>query len=507
MAASVLLSRIMGLVRDKVISYYYGATLESDVYFASFVIPDFINYLLAGGYFSITLIPLLSERFEKNEDDGWRFFSAVTLWVFSAAAALTGVAWLAAPHLAHIAAPGFEPEATARLARFLRIVLPAQVFFLVGSCFTALLYMRRQFIVPALTPLVYNGCIIAMGLLFRNHGMEGFCWGVLVGSLLGNCLLPVLAAHQGGGVRLIACWAHSGLKRFVWLALPLMLGQSVVVLDEQLIRVFGSLAQEGAVSWLNYARRLMLVPVGVVAQAAGVASYPFLAAMAAKKETAEFNATLSASLRNTLVFLTPASVWLIVAAEPAVRLVFQQGKFGSTDGLATSLCLQVMLAGLFCWGVQQLVGRAFYARQDTLTPSLAGTGASIVSIPVYWLLGKWLGALGVAAASAMAVSLYTLALCLLWRRRYGPAGLEGVFSALGAAAALSLAAAVPAAATVRLPSLFLSENTVWEALASLLLSWAVFCITFAVLGAKFARPLVEPVLDRLLGKYWRAQHD
>ncbi len=143
MAASVFVSRFMGLVRDKVISYLFGATVEADVYFAAFVVPDFINYLLAGGYFSITLIPLLSERFERDPEDGWRFFAAAFWWIAIAICLLTGVAWWFAPELARVAAPGFDAPSTARLVRFLRIILPAQAFFLPGACVTALLYMRR----------------------------------------------------------------------------------------------------------------------------------------------------------------------------------------------------------------------------------------------------------------------------------------------------------------------------------------------------------------------------
>lgn len=198
MAGSVFLSRLMGLVRDKVVSWQFGAGAESDVYFAAFVVPDFLNYLLAGGYISITLIPLLSKRFEEDEADGWRFFSAVFWWAALGIAALTAVAWIFAPELARIVGPGFSPEKQARLAHFLRIILPAQVFFLPGACVSALLYIRKQFLAPALTPLIYNGCIIAGGLLVTGRGMEGFCWGVLFGAALGSFLLPVVAARSSG---------------------------------------------------------------------------------------------------------------------------------------------------------------------------------------------------------------------------------------------------------------------------------------------------------------------
>ena len=107
------------------------------------------------------------------------------------------MAWIFAPELARIVGPGF-PGKQARLATFHRIILPAQVFFLPGACVSALLYIRKQFLAPALTPLIYNGCIIAGGLLVTGRGMEGFCWGVLFGAALGSFLLPVVAARSSG---------------------------------------------------------------------------------------------------------------------------------------------------------------------------------------------------------------------------------------------------------------------------------------------------------------------
>lgn len=155
----------MGLVRDKVISWQFGAGGESDMYFAAFVVPDIINYLLAGGFMSITIIPLFTRRLSEDEEDAWRFFSCVFCWMTAAAVALTLAGMTAARPLARLVAPGFDPEQVERLAFFMRIVLPAQIFFLCGACFTALLFVRRQFRVPALAPLIYNLCIISGGLL------------------------------------------------------------------------------------------------------------------------------------------------------------------------------------------------------------------------------------------------------------------------------------------------------------------------------------------------------
>lgn len=497
MAGSILLSRIMGLVRDKVISFYYGASLESDIYFASFVVPDFLNYLLAGGYFSITLIPLLSEYFEHGDEEGWGFFSTVLTWVSGAVCALTAGAMLFSPQLALLAAPGFEPEAQARLAYFLRIVLPAQVFFLNGACWTAILYMRKQFTIPALSPLIYNMGIILGGVLMLERGMEGFCWGVLAGSFIGNFLLPCMAVLRADKTafsrpKLRLRFRHDGIKRFILLALPLMIGQSIVVLDEQFLRVFGSLVAEGAVSWLNYARRIMLVPVGVVAQAAGVASYPFLAQLAARDEKKEFDETLSTAMQNTVRFLIPLSAWMIAAARPTIQLIFEQGGFSAQATDATALCLQIMLAGVFCWGVQQLLGRAFYACKDTLTPAVCGTVLCAASLPIYYGFAKWWGAVGVAGASALAVALYTAALMLIWRRKKGAGALAGLTRATGGAVLASLPAMALAWALVWWLSGLFGPDSLLGAAAALAVSFVGFAVVYGGAGVLFARESLAP---------------
>ncbi len=166
MGLSILISRFMGLFRDKVISWQFGASGETDLYFAAFVLPDFINYLLAGGYVSITIIPLLSKLFAEN-DKPWEFFSCIFLWTTFAISFLSILGWVFAPQIVPYLAPGFTEEQLNRLSYFLRIILPAQVCFLPGACFSAILYIRKQFLIPALMPLIYNGFILLCGILMQ----------------------------------------------------------------------------------------------------------------------------------------------------------------------------------------------------------------------------------------------------------------------------------------------------------------------------------------------------
>ncbi len=420
MGFSILISRFMGLIRDKVISWQFGASGETDLYFAAFVLPDFINYLLAGGYVSVTIIPLLSKLFADN-DKPWEFFSCIFIWTSLAICFFSTLGWIFAPEIVYYLAPGFSEEQLSRLSYFLRIILPAQVCFLPGACFSALLYIRKQFFVPALMPLIYNGFILLCGISLPYFnlvkGMEGFCFGVLIGAFIGSVLLPYLAV-KSGGLTWHLTWHHHKFKYFIYLTLPLMLGQSIVVLDEQFIRIFGSMADEGEVSLLSYARRIMMVPVGVVAQAAGVASFPFLAGLIAKNDKIEFQSTLNLAITNTIIIIIPISCFMFVLAEQILGLIFEGGQFTAKDTILAAPLLQIMLLAVPFWAIQQIVGRAFYAHQDTLSPAIIGSLITLLSLPFYFYFSPLLGGHAIALIASCSIIFYTFCLYLYAHKKF-----------------------------------------------------------------------------------------
>ncbi len=431
MAVSVLLSRFMGLFRDKVISWQFGTGADADIYFTAFVIPDFINYLLAGGYLSITLIPFLAKKFEAEKEvpfdgkkintlDSWRFFSTVFSWAGLAITSLTLIAFIFAPSIARWVAPGFSAEHLDRLAEFLRIILFGQVFFILGACFSSILYVRKEFLVPALMPLIYNGFILLFGVLYPylgfGNGMEGFCYGVLFGSFVGAFLLPWYAVRRKE-LHFKFSLKHKDFKKFLIVALPLMLGQSVVVLDEQFVRIFGSLAGDGAVSLLNYSRRIMLVPVGVVAQAAALASFPYLSSLYAKQEYAEFDNTLLRSLKSSLILIIPITAYMILQSGNIIGFIFEGGIFTQTETKLATPLLQLMLFSVPFWAIQQIIGRAFYAKQDTITPAIIGSIATFAVVPLYIYFVPIYGVEVVALMTSVSVIFYTLILMGVWYRR------------------------------------------------------------------------------------------
>ena len=202
-----------------------------------------------------------------------------------------------------------------------------------------------------------------------------------------------------------------------------MLGFSLVVVDEWTTRVFGSFLLAGAITWLNNARRLMLVPVGIFGQASGVASYPFLSSLAAEGKKEEMWNTLSLTLR--WVFLVSAGVAAIavVLSRETVLLVYQRGAFTIDDSMRTASALSAFCLGIPFWCAQAIVSRGFFAMRDTWTPTLVGTGAWIVALPVYYLLQQSYGVFGLALASTAGILLYAAALYgILMHRTVGRRG-------------------------------------------------------------------------------------
>ena len=502
LSLSTILSRLMGLVRDKVISWQFGAGSESDIYFAAFVVPDLINYLLAGGFLGITLMPLLARRFAEDEADGWRFFSTVITWMGLAAVVLTLVAMAKADTLARLVAPGLEEGKYGRLAFFMRVTLPAQFFFLTGSCVTALLFLRKQFAVPALAPLVYNGCIILSGVslpaLGLAQGMTGYCVGVVFGAALGTLVLPLLVARKGG-LSFSPRLSHPLFKRFVFLALPLMLGQTVTALDEQFLRVFGSLTGDGSVSLLNYAKRVSQVPVAVVGQAAALASYPFLVSLLANNDREGFERVLARALRTGLGLVVPLALWVAVLAPSTFTFLFFGGRMADAEIVRAAPLLRILLLSAPFWVFLELLTRGFYARTDTLTPAISGTILTLLILPVYHHIAVPMGTAGIAFTSVLGLAAYSLVLVAIWVRREGGSVFAGVLSM----ASRSLACAAPGialgyGADQALRPMLDGFSPILSSFVSLGAAGVLFLALYVPLGLKFCPELFERVKGRIV---------
>ncbi len=427
-SGGVILSRLLGQLREIVFAQLLGATQVTDQYVAAFRIPDFMNYLLAGGFLSITFIPIFTRYLaDDDEPGGWDALSAVLRPLAIAIAGLTVVGWILAPWIITTLYPEFTPEQIENTVRLTRIVLPAQIFFVTGALFSAVQYAKGVFWIPTLAPIVYNVSIITGGVLYAaltgQPDPEGFIWGALVGAAVGNFGVQWWGARRVGmRLNLALPWRHPVLREYALIALPLMVGQSIVVLDETFMSAFGDLVGDGAQTRLQYARRTMLVPVGAIAQAASVAAYPMLARMFAEGKKRALAVMVDKAI-SWVVVLSILSAGLIAAlAEPIMRTQFERGSFSNADSIAAGTALFFYAFSIPMWGILQIITRSFYARRQMWVPVAVGTVSTLVAIPIYVMFRAEFGLAGVALASVVSIGIYTSALTYLWYSDDGHAG-------------------------------------------------------------------------------------
>ncbi len=427
-ALGILLSRLLGFGRDVVMAALLGRTEAADLYAEAFLIPDYLFFLMAGGYLSITLVPILSRYHATDDQQGARTaFTAIFRVVALGLVVLTAIAIVAARPITDLVFP--EVADPGRLAGLTRIALSSQIFFGLGTLYMAAQYARQRFLIPTMAPLIYNLGIIAggvMGAVLGDPSPESFLWGGLIGAATGNFALQWWGArragmHLLGGVPV----RHPAIGEYAALAVPLMVGQTVVALDEQWPRVFGQFVSEGATAGLAYARRLNMLPVGVIAQAAGVAAYPFLAKLFAEGKEEELRNTVKRAVKTGLLVAMPIAAIVVALAYPAVRAAFQYGEFTSADTAYVAPLLAVYGLSIPFWVAHQVYTRGFYARRRMWLPVVVGTIVTAATVPSAFYAARSSGAIGVAAVSTASIAVYTIAIALLWHRHYRGAPLPG----------------------------------------------------------------------------------
>lgn len=504
MMASVFLSRLFGLFRLMTIAYVGGRSGDVDAYQVAFVIPEILNHIVASGFLSITFIPIFSRYLSQNqEEQGWQVFSIILTCFGSLLLIFMVIAHVFASDLVALLAPGrSDPVFREYVVRMTRIIMPAQFFFFAGGLFMAVQFAKDKFLIPALAPLIYNLGIIAGGILLGpRFGMEGFSWGVLAGAFLGNFALQWWGARKVG-LKFYAVFdfRHPDLKQYIKLTLPLMLGMTMFFSMEIFIKLFGSYLPAGSIADLEYSLRTMLLLVAFFGQAVGVASYPYMARLVVEGQLAQLNEMLNNTLRYLSVVI-PFSVLLIVLRHEVILILFQRGKFDAAATGHTATVLIFMLVGSFAFAANTIVPRAYYAMQDTLFPAIYGTTAVLLSIPLYLLGLKIMGARGVALAASLSAILQVLLLYALWNRRNRNAGSRPVYlfyiKMLLFSAPLGLLLAwLRSTALIRIDS-----STLFGSLMVCMIVGALFVLILLAAGYGLKIKEITGLVDKVRGKF------
>lgn len=469
-----MLSRVVGFLREMYIAWAFGATPITDAYNAGFTIPDWVNYLAAGGTASITFISIYTRFLAQNrEEEAEKTFSVVITIMSVVLGVGIVLAAIFAPQLNHWMFGQFRPEELHLCVHICRILLPAQFFFYVGGVASAVLQTRRRFLIPAIGPLFYSGGIILGGLLFSRHlGISALAYGGVAGCFLGIFLLNMIgAARSGVHYRVSFEIDNPAFREWIRLSIPLMLGVSLVTADEWIQRHFAA-GSAGDITRLTYARRLFQVPIAVLGQAVSQASLPFFARLFGERRMTEFSNTVNASVDRVFSVALLVSSFMVAAALPLIDLVYRRGRLHFSDSETTALYFSWFALSLAFWAAQALYARAFYAAGNTLTPMIASTIITLTSLPAYAVLFHSFSIVGLVAASDLGILIncLTMALLLHWRRLVPAAGLN--WSEIGKALLIAVASGLVGVKVASFVPLHGSRIADLKSLALTALIWA-----------------------------------
>ncbi|HUI88083.1 MAG TPA: murein biosynthesis integral membrane protein MurJ [Anaerolineales bacterium] len=422
-----VLSNVVGLVRQILISRAFGTGDAYDAFVAASRYPDLIFNLIAGGALASSFIPVVTEFLEREDRaSAWKLTSAVINLVVLVLTAISLIsAIFSLQVIQHILAPDFSPEKQQLAAALLRILLIAPTVFGVSGIVMGALNAHQKFLLPALaSTMLWVGYIFGLIFFVPSMGIFGLAWGAVLGAFLHiGIQIPQLLRLPEWRFNFSLGLDDAAVREVLLLMGPRLLGVAVVQINFLVNTIIASGQPEGSVSSLTYAFQIMTMPEVAIAQAIAVAALPTFSAQAARGELGEMRRSLASTLRGVLLLSLPATLGLILLRYPVIALLYQRGQFDahSTDMVAWALLWYTV--GLVGHSVVEILSRAFYALHDTRTPVIVGTIAMSLNIvfsfafsALFASLG-WMPHGGLALANSFATALEGSTLFILMRLR------------------------------------------------------------------------------------------
>ncbi|MEK7127208.1 MAG: murein biosynthesis integral membrane protein MurJ [Patescibacteria group bacterium] len=379
-AVAVLGSRVLGLVRDRLLTQFPVAQL--DIYFAAFRLPDFIFQILVMGALTTAFIPVITELFAKDQEkEAWRVTSTVINFALGIFVILGIIIFIFSYQLSTLIAPGFNPGQLKIMSDLTRIMLIAQLFFILSNFLSAIIQSGKRFLLPAIAPIAYNlGIIIGIVFLSGPLGIYGPAWGVVIGTFLHFIIQLPVAFHLKIKYEPIIDFKNPHAREIGRLMLPRTLGLGFAQLSFTIDTILASLISSSSITVFNFASHLSQLPIGLFGATIAQAALPTLSEEQAKENPDNFKTTLLNSFHQILFLTLPATAILIVLRIPVVRLVFGSATFPWDATVLTGRTLAFLGLGIVAQAVIQLLVRGFYALRDSVTPVKIGIFSFVINI-------------------------------------------------------------------------------------------------------------------------------
>ena len=432
--SSTFLSRILGFVRDAVVARYFGAGLSADAFFVAFRIPNLLRRLFAEGSLTVSFIPVFTEYLtERSKRESLELVNIAftVLSMILVVISILGIVF--SPLIVRVTAWGFvdSPEKLELTVLLTRIMFPYIFFIGLTALCMGVLNSLGHFAAPALSPVLLNVSMIISVLFFSQYldrPVLSLAIGVIIGGVLQLVFQFPFLKEKGIRFRLDFHLTHPAIKRIGLLMLPAVFGAAIYQVNVLISTLIASFLQEGSISYLYYASRLIEFPLGIFAVAIGTAVLPSMSRYAARMEMNELKDTLSFALRLVFFFTIPAMVGLIVLRIPIISVLFQRGEFGYETTVLTANALLYFSLGLWAVAGGRIIVPTFYSLQDTKTPVKIAVLALFVNIVLSIILAFPLGLKhgGLALATSISSAINMVVLLIILSKRLGGLGVKGV---------------------------------------------------------------------------------
>jgi putative peptidoglycan lipid II flippase len=449
---ATITSRILGLVRDQVLAFYFGAGDVNDAFRVASRIPNLVRDLFAEGAMSAAFVPTFTRQLTLHgRERAWHLASSVinALLIVTGVLVVAGIVF--ADPLVRLFASDFAevPGKLELTIALTRIVFPFLTLVAVAAALMGMLNSLGHFFIPALSPAMFNVAIIVLSLglipLAPALGVPPImivALATLAGGV-GQLAIQWPPLHREGfRYRAVLDVRDEGLHRVLLLMGPGTLGMAATQINVFVNTVLATGEGTGAVSWLDFAFRLMYLPIGLFGVSIATAATPAISRLVAQQDFSKIRSTLAGALGLMLFLNVPATVGLVLLAEPIVAVIFEHGEFTAADTRATAAALQLYAVGLVGYSIVRIISPTFYALQRSRIPVMVSAGSVVVNVALNLTLVRVMGYGGLALGTSITAILNATVQLYLLRRELD--GLEGRRIAASLARVVAAAAAMGA---------------------------------------------------------------
>ena len=406
LAVTFGISAVLGFLRSRFLyAYFYKCCVaQLDVYNAAFRLPDLIFKLLVTGALSASFIPVFSSYLHKSEKKAYEIASSVINILLIVFFIVAIVVLIFARPLTNLIASGFSSEQLILMTNLTRILLLAQIFFLLSNFISAILQVNQVFIVPSLSPIVYNLFIIlSIFTLAPLFGIYGVVYGAVTGAFFHLAIQIPAVRRQGFKYSFIINTKINGVREIFRLMVPRSLSLGLGEIENTVTLFFASTLPSGSISLLNLALQFMYLPSRIFGTTVGQASLPLLSKNIARNELSIFRNTVSKIINQSLFIALPVSALILVERVSIVRILYGSQEFPWSATILTSRILAFLIPGIVCQAIIQILIRSFYALHNTKIPFIVSAVSLIINITTsfYFINFTQLGVIGLAISASI----------------------------------------------------------------------------------------------------------